>query len=184
MLRSANQTATQGITILRSTSQPKSTQNNCCAAQGDFRRMSTYLQVPITKQSWSNCDAPICIMIVCQPLELPCRALVCTDCTIQWFMASNCSEVKCPCCIMDTPLIAAQLKPAPQLIQTLLADILVQCQTCRKEIRAGEYGTHKCEVEPHSSADDMQTVARVLRGLTSTNSQPITTSTGGRVGYT
>ena len=59
---------------------------------------------------------------------------------------------------MDTPLIAAQLKPAPQLIQTLLADILVQCQTCRKEIRAGEYGTHKCEVEPHSSADDMQTV--------------------------
>ena len=123
-------------------------------------------------------------MIVCQPLELPCRALVCTDCTIQWFMASNCSEVKCPCCIMDTPLIAAQLEPAPQLIQTLLADILVQCQTCRKEIRAGEYGTHKCEVESHSSAADMQTVLSVLRGLSSTSSQPITISTGGRVEYT
>ena len=84
---------------------------------------------------------------------------------------------------MDTPLIAAQLKPAPQLIQTLLADILVQGQTCRKEIWAGEYGTHKCEVEPHSNAADMQTVLSVLRGLFSTSWQPITISTGGYVEF-
>eukprot|EP00731_Ephydatia_muelleri_P017323 Em0010g421a len=46
-------------------------------------------------------------------------------------------EVKCPCCILDTPLAPSQLKPAPSLIQTLLVDIVVQCQqTCGKEIRA------------------------------------------------
>ena len=51
---------------------------------------------------------------------------------IHWFMASNCSKIKCPCCIMDTPLAPSPLKPAPPLIQTLL---VVHCQqTCGKEI--------------------------------------------------
>ena len=63
---------------------------------------------------------PLCLTIVHQPLELPCRALVCTNCIVHWFMASNCSEVKCPCCILDTPLAPSQLKPAPPLIQILL----------------------------------------------------------------
>ena len=68
------------------------------------------------------------------------------------------SEIKCPCCIMDTPLAPSQLKPAPPLIQTLLMDIAVHCQqTCGKEIRAGEYSTHKCTEEPGPSDADMQT---------------------------
>ena len=37
---------------------------------------------------------------------------------------------------MDTPLTAPQLKAATLLIQALL------CQTCRKDIKACEYGTH------------------------------------------
>ena len=73
-------------------------------------------------------------------------------------MASNCSEVKCPCCIMDTPLAPSQLKPAPSLIPTLLMDIVVHCQqTCGKEIRAGEYSIHKCAEEPEPSDADIQT---------------------------
>ena len=74
---------------------------------------------------------------------------------IHWFMASNCSKIKCPCCIMDTPLGPSPLKPAPPLIQTLL---VVHCQqTCGKEIRAGEYSTHKCAEEPGPSDADVQT---------------------------
>ena len=70
-------------------------------------------------------------------------------------MASNCSKIKCPCCIMDTPLAPSPLKPASPLIQTLL---VVHCQqTCGKEIRAGEYSTHKCAEEPGPSDADMQT---------------------------
>ncbi|KAL5500757.1 hypothetical protein EMCRGX_G012357 [Ephydatia muelleri] len=44
--------------------------------------------------------------------------------------------VKCPCCFHDTPITAPQLKAAPLLIQTLLRDIVLQCQTCRKDIKA------------------------------------------------
>ena len=127
---------------------------------------------------------PLCLTIVHQPLELPCRALVCTNCIVHWFMASNCSEVKCPCCIMDTPLAPSQLKPAPPLIQTLLMDIVVHCQqTCGKEIRAGEYSTHKCAEEPGPSDADVQTACHVLRTLASTSSQTITIPTGGTVEY-
>eukprot|EP00731_Ephydatia_muelleri_P021939 Em0014g530a len=127
---------------------------------------------------------PLCLTIVHQSLELPCRALVCTNCIVHWFMASNCSEVKCPCCILDPPLAPSQLKPAPPLIQTLLVDIVVQCQqTCWKEIRAGEYSTHKCAEKPGPSDADVQTACHVLRTLASTSSQTITIPTGGTVAY-
>eukprot|EP00731_Ephydatia_muelleri_P016632 Em0009g1056a len=84
---------------------------------------------------------PLCLVIKNRPLELPCRALVCTDCMVRWLMASNCSGVTCPCCIMDTPF---QMRPAPPLIQTLLMDIVVQCLTCGKNVQTGEYRIHTC----------------------------------------
>ncbi|KAL5517069.1 hypothetical protein EMCRGX_G002537 [Ephydatia muelleri] len=106
-------------------------------------------------------QCPICLKIVHQPLELPCRALVCTACLVEWFKVFNCSGVKCPCCFHDTPITAPQLKAAPLLIQTLLRDIVLQCQTCRKDIKACEYGTHPCNGE--STKVDLQTAFRVLR---------------------
>eukprot|EP00731_Ephydatia_muelleri_P009881 Em0005g467a len=118
------------------------------------------------------------LKILHQPLELPCRALVCTACLVEWFKVFNCSGVKCLCCFHDTPITAPQLKAAPLLIQTLLRDIVLQCQTCRKDIKACEYGTHQCNGE--STKADLQTAFRVLRRLASrTPSQPITIPTGG-----
>ena len=82
---------------------------------------------------------------------------------IHWFMASNCSKIKCPCCIMDTPLAPSPLKPTPPFIQTLL---VVHCQqTCGKEIRAGEYSTHKCAEEPRPSDADVQTACHTVTGF-------------------
>ena len=125
-------------------------------------------------------QCPICLKILHQPLELPCRALVCTACMVEWFKVFNCSGVKCPCCFHDTAITAPQLKAAPLLIQTLLRDIVLQCQTCRKDIKFCEYGTHPCNGEPTKA--DMQTACRVLRRLASpTHSQPIKIPTGGTV---
>ena len=111
------------------------------------------------------------------PHELPCRALVCTVCLVEWFKVFNCSEVKCPCCFTDTPLTASQLKAAPQLIQTLLTDIVLECKTCRKDIQAVEL--HQCSGEPTKA--EVQTASHVLRRLASTSYQPITIHTGGTV---
>ena len=61
---------------------------------------------------------------------------------------------------------------------------MVQCQqTCGKEIRAGEYSTHKCAEEPGPSDADVQTACHVLRTLASTSSQRITITTEGTVEY-
>ena len=79
---------------------------------------------------------PICLMILCQPRELPCRALVCTTCTVKWFMEFKCIEVKCPCCY--TQLKLAELKPASQLITTRLKDAMVHCIACKWDLKAEE----------------------------------------------
>eukprot|EP00731_Ephydatia_muelleri_P021490 Em0014g81a len=97
-------------------------------------------------------QCPICLRILHQPMELPCRAL----CMVEWFKVFSCSEVKCPCCFTDTPLTAA-----PQLIQTLLTDMVLECQTCRKDIRGVEYITHQCSGEPTKA--EVQTASGVLR---------------------
>ena len=85
---------------------------------------------------------------LCQPLELPCRALVCTMCTVQLFRAFNCNDVKCPCCYSETPVIPSELKPAPPLVQALLSNVMVHCITCTRDMRACEYNTHECSVSP------------------------------------
>ena len=115
-------------------------------------------------------QCPVCLRILHQPMELPCRAL----CMVEWFKVFSCSEVKCPCCFTDTPLTAA-----PQLIQTLLTDMVLECQTCRKDIRGVEYITHQCSGEPTKA--EVQTASGVLRRLASTSYQSITIHTGGIV---
>ena len=67
---------------------------------------------------------------------------------------------------MDTPLTAPQLKAAPQLIQTLLRDIVLQCQTCRKDIKACENGAHQCSGEPTKA--EVQIASLVFKKLAST----------------
>eukprot|EP00731_Ephydatia_muelleri_P023087 Em0015g670a len=63
-------------------------------------------------------------------------------------MLFNCSEVKCPCCFMQSPIQPQQLKPAPPLVQTLLKDIMVKCERCKRDVKAGDFDTHQCSTLP------------------------------------
>ena len=83
----------------------------------------------------------ICLELLCQPLELLCRALVCTTCMVKWFEVFSCSNVKCPCCFVDAPSLPSALKPAPPIIMVLLQDIHVECSSCKKNIRIGDFTT-------------------------------------------
>ena len=51
--------------------------------------------------------------------------------------------------------------------------------TCRKDIKACEYGTHPCNGEPTKA--EVQIASCVFKKLASTCSQPITIHTGGTV---
>ena len=113
----------------------------------------------------------VCLDVLCQPLELPCRALVCTMCTVQLFRAFNCNDVKCPCCYSETPVIPSELKPAPPLVQALLSNVMVHCITCTRDMRACEYNTHECSVSP--TRTEVQMASQVLTRLADTSPDKI-----------
>ena len=97
-----------------------------------IRKIAPPMLYSLYHQSLSNTNnpaiieqlqCPICLNILCQSLELSCRALVCTDCLVHWSMLFNCSEVKSPCCLMQSPIQPQQLKPAPDIIDGEICEV-------------------------------------------------------------
>ena len=76
----------------------------------------------------------------------------------------NCSEVKCPCCFMESPIQPQQIRPAPPLI---LKDIMVKCVRCKRDVKAGDYDTHECSTLP--TKVEVKMASRVLKRLASTS---------------
>ena len=68
------------------------------------------LVFPCRAPPWcSRAGLPPVAPVQGSPLVLPCRALVCT--IVRWFEAFGCSDVKCPCCFMDVPLLLVLQPP-------------------------------------------------------------------------
>ena len=83
----------------------------------------------------------VCANVLSQPLELPCGKLACTSCIVERVTAS---ATVCPCCLLDGGLVSTEIKPASNLIQLLLKDVLVQCVVCHRDVKAGYYEDHEC----------------------------------------
>ena len=103
-----------------------------------------------------------CLELLYQPLELPCRALVCTTYMVRWFEAFSCSNGKCPCCFMGAPLLPSPLKPAPPIVMVLLQDIHVECSSCKKNIRISDHNIHDCNAKP--TKDEVKMASRWTGG--------------------
>ncbi|KAL5479256.1 hypothetical protein EMCRGX_G022753 [Ephydatia muelleri] len=97
----------------------------------------------------SKLECPLCCEILSQPIELPCSVLACAECIIAWLKISG--TVLCPCCYSDIPMAPASLRPASDLIISLLHDILVHCTSCGRDMRAGAYVGHQCTKSPTRS---------------------------------
>ncbi|KAL5490845.1 hypothetical protein EMCRGX_G016036 [Ephydatia muelleri] len=97
----------------------------------------------------SKLECPLCCEILSQPIELPCSVLACAECIIAWLKISG--TVLCPCCYSDIPMAPASLRPASDLIISLLHDILVHCTSCGRDMRAGAYVGHQCTRSPTRS---------------------------------
>ena len=82
-----------------------------------------------------------CANVLSQPLELPCGKLACTSCIVEQVTAS---ATVCPCCLLDGGLVPTKIRPASNLIQLLLKDVLVQCVECHRDVKAGYYEEHEC----------------------------------------
>ena len=95
---------------------------------------------PVASQNSSSVLSQLkCSNLLTQQLKLPCSALVCTK--IEWVAATGAE--KCLCYLDDGPLLSSRIRPAkPEIL--LLADILVHCVSCSRDVKPDAYEAHKC----------------------------------------
>ena len=133
-----------------------------------------------TKQILSMVDAvmcPICLDMLHQPIELPCRAYVCSSCLKEWIRVTV--RLKCPCCYSVTSLQPAELKQPPELIIRLLGDVMVHCTSCGTDVAARTYNTHHCH--QHNKPQLMIAAEVVHELLQNSSTCTIQLPTGGAV---
>ena len=120
---------------------------------------------------------PICLDVLRQPIQLPCDRLVFATCLIEWI---HLNATYCPCCHSTTPLTSKNLKPAVQIIQLLLYDVMVCCRSCDRSIKAIEYDSHRCTESV--TRQEMQLVSKVVhKMLDASKENIIQINTGGTV---
>ena len=111
-------------------------------------------------------QCPICTDILSQPIELPCRALVCSSCIIEWLTISASSH--CPCCFSESLLNPVSINTAPSLVLKLLGEVLVTCPACKAGVKTGLYDTHQCTPQAQSvKEDELQVTSSVIQQLLS-----------------
>ena len=96
-----------------------------------------YPRPPLAKDNWSVLDqleCPVCLDILTQPMELPCKGILCI---IHWVATTG--SVHCPCCYSCE---AMHIKPASNLVLLVLKDVLVHCTICTRDMWAGMYEHH------------------------------------------
>ena len=119
-----------------------------------------------TMSAIDHLRSPVCLGILSQPVEPPCRAVVCAACIVGWLTLSASSQ--CPCCYSETPLNPALINPAPRLILELLRDVLVTCSTCKVDVTAGSLDKHQCSPQPkRANKDELQVTSSVIQQLLS-----------------
>ena len=118
---------------------------------------------------------PICKGMLSQPLKLHCNAVVCAKCIADSIATS--ASTQCPCCEDAVNLVPGSVQPAPDLTQRLLCDVMVSCDTCNRDVRAGDYDSHECHRLGERCASKV--IRRILSENTKDNIMQI--KTGGTV---
>ena len=114
----------------------------------------------------------ICQKTLDQPIQLSCSFLVCTGCLVQQLTAS--AQTFCPCCSPPHQLTPETIKPASQMIQRLLQDVLVKCMTCKRDVKTVDYDSHDC------NSHDPKVLSTTLQHMLAEQSI-VKVPTGGRV---
>ena len=120
----------------------------------------------------------VCANVLSQPLELPCEKLACTRCIVERVKAS---ATVCPCCLLDGGLVPTEIRPASNLIQLLLKDVLVQCVVCYRDVKAGYYEEHEC-TQSLTAGEEREAAGLLKRAIsTSPDQATVQLATGGTV---
>ena len=121
----------------------------------------SYPRPPLAKDNLSVLDqleCPVCLDILTQPMELPCKAMACAQCIIHWVATTG--SVHCPCCYSCEPM---HIKPASNLVLSMLKDALVHCTMCTRDMRAALYEHHECT--PSLTHEEQRSAAKLIKRI-------------------
>ena len=123
---------------------------------------------------------PMCKGMLSQPLKLHCDVVVCAKCVVDAITTS--ASARCPCCEDAVNLLPSSVQPASDIIQRLLCDVIILCETCNRDVRAGDYDSHECQ---KSGVLEVQMACKVIRRILSesTSDNILQIKTGGTVSY-
>ena len=65
-------------------------------------------------------------------------------------------------------LVPGSVQPAPDLTQRLLRDVMVSCDTCNMDVRAGDYDSHECH---RLGVIEEQCTSKVIRRILSESTE-------------
>ena len=65
-------------------------------------------------------------------------------------------------------LVPGSVQPAPDLTQRPLCDVMVSCDTCNRDVRAGDYDSHECH---RLGVIEEQCASKVIRRILSENTK-------------
>ena len=85
-------------------------------------------------------ECPICCDVLHQPVQLDCGALVCSNCCHQWVESST--EPSCPCCYNGHPFNPNSIRQAPDMVISVLNNLVITCNKCNGNLQAGQHGRH------------------------------------------
>ena len=55
------------------------------------------------------------------------------------------ASTRCPCCDDAAHLVPRSMQPASDIIQRLLCDVIILCETCTRDVQVGDYDSHECQ---------------------------------------
>lgn len=85
-------------------------------------------------------ECPICCNVLCQPIQLDCGAIVCSSCCHQW--VETATQPSCPCCHKGHPFSPASIRPAPDMVMSVLESLIITCSKCNSKLQSGQHRRH------------------------------------------
>ena len=94
-------------------------------------RVSSSLSIsrflPSSTISLSGLQCSLCNNVVDQPVQTPCRKLVCTMCVVHLLQSCNQDNYPCPSCHESHPVDQAAFPEATTAVMNMLGDLLIKC---------------------------------------------------------
>ena len=123
--------------------------------------------LPSTTVPLDDFTCGLCQNIVDQPVETPCRKLVCSVCIALLLRSCRINHLPCPYCSVDHEVTETSFPEATDIVMKVLGDLLMKCENplCTEVVALKNIRKHMaygCMQEMHTFSPSKLTVGQIL----------------------